>query len=41
MIGQFGANEIKEPDIVLFDDNAEKSINVGFRDKTAKVFHID
>ena len=41
MVGQFGANEIKEPDIVLFDENAEESINGIFKDKTANVYYID
>ncbi len=40
MIGQFGANEAKEPEILMFDKNVEKTINEVFGDKTAKVFFI-
>jgi len=40
MIGRIGANEIKEPDIEIFDENAEEKINNIFGDKTAKVFYI-
>jgi len=40
MIGRIGANEIKEPDIEIFDENAEEKINNIFGDKTAKVYFI-
>ena len=40
MIGQIGANETKEPDIEMFDQNAQQKINNIFGDKTAKVYYI-
>jgi len=39
-IGQYGANEIAEPENLVFDENAEKKINEVFGDKTAKVYYI-
>ncbi len=41
MIGQYGANEVKEPDIEIFDENAEEKILNIFRDKNAKVYFIE
>ena len=41
MIGQFGANEVSEPDIEIFNENAETIINEVFGDRTAKVYFID
>ncbi len=38
MIGQWGGNEDREPDIEIFDGEAEKKINDIFGDKTAKVY---
>ena len=40
MIGQYGGNEIKEPDVLIFDDDAEDKINNVFGDKSAKVYII-
>ena len=40
MIGQWGGNEIKEPEIEIFDEKAEEKINNIFGDKTAKVYVI-
>ena len=40
MIGQIGANEVKEPDIEIFDEMAEEKINNIFGDKTAEVYVI-
>ncbi len=40
MIGQWGGNETKEPDIEIFDETAEDKINNIFGDKTAKVYII-
>ncbi len=40
MIGQIGGNENGEPEIEIFDDNAEKKINEIFGDKNAKVYVI-
>ncbi len=41
MIGQFGANEGKEPEIEIFDENAEEKILNIFKDKNAKVYYIE
>ncbi len=41
MIGQYGANEIKEPEIEIFDENAEEKILNLFGDKNAKVYFIE
>jgi len=38
MIGQFGGNEVAEPEILIFDENAEEKINTIFGDKNAKVY---
>jgi len=41
MIGQYGANEVKEPEIEIFDENAEEKIFNIFGDKNAKVYYIE
>ncbi|MEE0409496.1 MAG: hypothetical protein UD759_01820, partial [Clostridia bacterium] len=41
MIGQWGGNEVKEPEIEIFDEKAEEKINNIFGDKTAKVYIIE
>jgi len=41
MIGQYGGNEIAEPEILLFDDHAEEKITGVFGDRDAKVYIID
>ncbi|MBO4941153.1 MAG: hypothetical protein J6D15_03010 [Clostridia bacterium] len=41
MIGQYGANEVKEPAIEIFDENAEEKILNIFGDKNAKVYVIE
>lgn len=41
MIGQYGANEVKEPEIEIFDENAEDKILNIFGDKDAKVYFIE
>ena len=40
LVGQYGGNEVKEPDIEMFDENAEKKITEVFGDKNAKVVVI-
>ena len=40
MIGQYGGNENGEPDVLIFDGNAEEKINNVFGDKSAKVYII-
>ena len=40
ILGQLGANETEEPQIIIFDENAEESICEVFGDKTAKVITI-
>ncbi|MBQ3124600.1 MAG: hypothetical protein IJC09_04170 [Clostridia bacterium] len=40
MIGQWGGNEVKEPDIEIFDENAEEKIKTVFREKNPKVYII-
>ncbi len=40
MLGQYGANEVKEPDILAFDENASKTVLEIFGDKNAKVYTI-
>ena len=39
-IGQYGANEIEEPENLIFDENAEQKISEVFGDKNAKVYVI-
>ena len=41
MIGQYGANEISEPDIMYFDGNEDVTIREVFGDKNAEVYIID
>ncbi len=41
MIGQYGANEVKEPEVEIFDENAEDKILNIFGDKNAKVYYIE
>ncbi|MBR5538742.1 MAG: hypothetical protein IKU61_02460 [Clostridia bacterium] len=38
MLGQYGGNENGEPEILMFDENAEKTIKEVFGDKDAKVY---
>lgn len=40
MIGQWGGNETKEPEIEFFDDAAEEKITSVFGDKNAKIYII-
>lgn len=40
MIGQFGGNEFKEPDILIFDEESEEKISNIFGDKDAKIYFI-
>ena len=39
-IGQYGANEIAEPENMVFDEDAENKINGILGDKNAKVYYI-
>ena len=39
-LGQYGANEEKEPPNIVFDENAEKTVTRDFGDKNAKVYII-
>ena len=39
MLGQYGGNENGEPEILTFDENAEKTIKEVFGDKEAKVYY--
>jgi hypothetical protein len=39
-IGQYGGNEIAEPENLVFDDRAEEKITEVFGDKNAKVYII-
>lgn len=41
MLGQYGGNENGEPEILMFDENAEKTINEVFGDKEAKVYYAE
>ncbi|MBQ4110789.1 MAG: hypothetical protein IJC74_07900 [Clostridia bacterium] len=41
MIGQIGGNEVEEPKIEMFDENAKSTINNVFGDKSAKVYFIN
>lgn len=38
MLGQYGGNEEKEPEILMFDENGEQKIGEVFGDKGAKVY---
>ena len=40
-LGQYGGNEIAEPEILKFDENADQSIKNIFGDKTAKIYYIE
>ncbi len=40
MIGQYGGNEVSEPEVLVFDNDAETKINLFFGDKNAKVFSL-
>lgn len=37
MLGQYGANEISEPEIIIFDENIENSIRAVLADKAAEI----
>ena len=41
MLGQYGENSVKEPDILLFDQKAEEKISDNLSDLGAKVCQID
>jgi len=41
MIGQYGAKEVKEPEIEIFDESAEDKILNVFGDRNAKVYYIE
>jgi hypothetical protein len=41
MIGQYGFNAVKEPDIVYVDENFENTVRTVFKDETAKTFICD
>lgn len=41
MLGQYGSNEIEEPAVEIFDENAEERIQNIFGDKSAKVYVIE
>ncbi len=40
-LGQYGGNEIKEPDIIKFDKNAEHNIKDIFLDKNPTIYYIE
>lgn len=40
MLGQYGANNVAEPEILTFDDSVEEKIEKTFGDKNAKVYII-
>ena len=40
-LGQYGGNEIKEPDMLVFDENAEETIKNIVKDKDAKVYILE
>ncbi len=40
-LGQYGANQEKEPPILTFDENAEASVKELFGDAEAEIFYID
>jgi hypothetical protein len=41
MIGQYGFNEEKEPDIIYVDEKFEDTVRTVFRDENAKTFLCD
>jgi hypothetical protein len=40
-LGQYGANEVCEPPVLSFCENAKQDIVTVFDDKNAKVYYID
>ncbi len=40
MIGQYGANGIAEPELLLFDENAEEKLRNVFGDRSARVYTV-
>ena len=40
-LGQYGANETEEPEILPFDKNADMSVNDVFDDKNAKIYYVN
>ncbi len=40
MLGQYGGNEVKEPDIEIYDEKADEKVEKIFGDKNAKVYII-
>ena len=40
-LGQYGANEVAEPPVLSFCENAEQDIKAVFGDKNAKIYYID
>ena len=41
MLGQYGANEVLEPEVLLFDGNEEETIREIFGDRAARVYTIE
>ena len=41
MIGQYGGNEVFEPQIEFFDEDIEGKITKIFKDRNAKIYEID
>jgi hypothetical protein len=39
-LGQYGANEVKEPPILIFDNNIKETIDKVLCDENAKVYMI-
>ena len=39
-LGQYGANEIAEPPVLTFDENADRTITEVFGDRDAQVYYI-
>ena len=40
MLGQYGENEKREPDILLFDENVEFAVKNVLGDKEAKIYTV-
>lgn len=40
MIGQYGGNEVKEPEVLIFDDKTEEKLSSVFGEQNAKVYII-
>jgi hypothetical protein len=38
MLGQYGGNEFKEPEIIYFDENTEENIKNVFKDQNSLVY---